>query len=413
MLVANPGGVSWMIQSARILAEHGELAAYSSPAAFAEGELASIARRLPKRLATPLVKQLKLRAAPASVPTNRLRRAATPTEIAYVLAIRLGLPKRAISSLDHGQALSFDWGVSRMVGPALAAVIGYQGTATRTFRIAGHHGVPRVLDYPIAHYEEIERVLTEEVKRVPSYAATMQGPYYEPWRKRRYVEEITTADRIIMLCSYHQRTFEAAGIESERLLMAPFGVDLDLFSPRFDEKPGPFRVLFCGFITQRKGISYLVDAFRDAELEDAELVFVGRPVGTRHPWIDEPRVRHVDAVPRPQLADVYRSADVVVLPSLVEGFGATPLEGMACGVPAIVSEHTFGPDLIEDGVDGWVVPIRDSAAIAQRLRMLYEDPALRRQMGVAARRKAEQHPWSRYGEAVRTGIAPLLAGQSA
>ncbi len=402
-----------MIQSARALAEQDELAAYSSPAAFSERELAVIARRLPSRIATPVVNQLRLRAAPASVPTNRLRRAATPTEVAYVLAIRLGLSKRAISSLDHGQALSFDWAVSRMVGPKLAAVIGYQGTATRTFRAANRHGVPRVLDYPIAHYEEVERVLTEEVKRVPSYAATMQGPYYEPWRKRRYVEEIATADRIIMLCTYHRRTFEAAGVESGRLFMAPFGVDLDLFSPRLEDKPGPFRVLFCGFITQRKGISYLVDAFREAELGDAELVFVGRPVGTPHPWIDEPRVRHIDAVPRPQLADVYRSADVLVLPSLVEGFGATPLEGMACGVPAIVSEHTFGPDLIEDGVDGWIVPIRDSTAIAQRLRMLYEDPALGRRMGVAARRKAEQHPWSRYGEAVRAGIAPLLGGHRA
>lgn len=402
-----------MLQSARALAEQGELSAYCSPAVFSEHELVSIARRLPERIATRVVMQLRLRAAPPSVPPGRLRRAATPTEVAYVLAIRLGLPKRVISSLDHGQALSFDWGVSRMVRPTLGAVIGYQGTATRTFRVAGRQGVARVLDYPLAHYDEVERLLSEEVRRVPSYAATMQGPYYEPWRKRRYVEEIATADRIIMLCSYHWRTFEAAGIETERLFMAPFGVDLDLFSPRANEKPGPFRVLFCGFITQRKGISYLVDAFREAELEDAELVFVGRPVGSRHPWIDEPRVRHIDALPRPQLADVYRSADVVVLPSLVEGFGATPLEGMACGVPAIVSEHTFGPDLIEEGVDGWVVPVRDSAAIAQRLRLLYEDSALRRQMGAAARRKAEQHPWSRYGEAVRTGIAPLLPGQRA
>ncbi len=60
-------------------------------------------------------------------------------------------------------------------------------------------------------------------------------------------------------------------------------------------------MLFCGPIAQRKGISYLVEAFKRAELTDAELVFAGRPVGSAQPWIDEPRVRHIDALPRPKL----------------------------------------------------------------------------------------------------------------
>jgi glycosyltransferase involved in cell wall biosynthesis len=238
----------------------------------------------------------------------------------------------------------------------------------------------------------------------------MQGPYYEPWRKRRYAEEIAAADRIIMVSSYHWRTFEAAGVESERLFMAHFGVDLELFSPPEQRDDGTFRVLFCGSIGQRKGISYLVDAFRQAELGDAELVFAGRPVGTRHPWIDEPRVRHIDALPRPRLAEVYRSADVIVLPSLIEGFPSTPLEGMACGLPAIVSENTFGHDVIEDGVDGWVTPIRDAGAIAEKLRILYEDRDLRRRMGEAARRKAQRFTWAQYGESLRAGLASLTGG---
>jgi glycosyltransferase involved in cell wall biosynthesis len=412
VVIANPGGVSWMIRSAKTFAEHGELAAYCSPAVFSERELAKLARRLPAALTPRIINQLRLRAAPPSVPPDLLARAATPSEVIYVLGIRMDLPHRIISALDHRQALAFDRGVSRLLNASLDAVIGYQGTAARTFHIARKLGVPCVLDFPIAHYAEVERVLGEEVRRVPAYAGTMQGPHYERWRKRRYAAEIDIADRIIIVSSYHRRTFELAGVDPERLFMAPFGVDLDLFSPRADVHEGPFRVLFCGQITQRKGISYLVDGFKRAALGNAELVLAGRPFGTRHPWIDEPRVRHINAVPRPQLVEVYRSADVIVLPSLIEGFPSTPLEGMACGLPAIVSEHTFGHDVIEEGVDGWVVPIRDSDSIAEKLRLLYEDPDRRRRMGMAARRKAEQFTWTRYGESLRSGIAPLVLARA-
>jgi glycosyltransferase involved in cell wall biosynthesis len=407
-MVANPGGGREMIESAIALAGCDCLASYCAPAVVSESQLARFERRLPAPLARRVVGQLRLRATPSSVPVDRLVRAGTATEVAYVLSLRMGLPRRVSDLADHCQLLAFDRASARVVHPGLDAVIGFKGTCARTFAEAQKHGVPRVLNYPLAHYDVSEGVLREERKRVPGYAATMQDDDYERWRKRRFAEEIAGADRIMMLSSYHQRTFEAAGIDSAQLFMATPGVDLELFTPGRSGREGPFRVLFCGQITQRKGISYLVEAFRKAELERAELVFAGRPVGTRHPWIDEPRVRHIRPVARPRLVDIYRRADVIVLPSLIESFGLTAIEGMACGLPAIVSEHTFAHDVIEHGIDGWVTPIRDPDAIAGHLRTLYEDPHLRRMMGDAARRKAEQFPWPRYGKALRSGLAPLL-----
>jgi len=105
-------------------------------------------------------------------------------------------------------------------------------------------------------------------------------------------------------------------------------------------------------------------------------------------------------MPRTELPPVYASADVYVLPSLGEGFPLTSIEAMACGLPVIVSEHTFADDVITNGVEGWVVPIRSSAAIAEHLRTLALDATLRAQMGRASRRRAEQFPWTSYGNRI-------------
>ena len=116
-------------------------------------------------------------------------------------------------------------------------------------------------------------------------------------------------------------------------------------------------------------------------------------------------MRHLSHRPRNDLPKVYAGADVYVLPSLFEGFLVTALEAMACGLPVIVSEHTFAHDVIEDGVNGYVIPIRDKEAIAERLRHLHSNPRLREEMGQAARRTAERFTWRRYGERIASAVS--------
>jgi glycosyltransferase involved in cell wall biosynthesis len=192
------------------------------------------------------------------------------------------------------------------------------------------------------------------------------------------------------------------------MFIAPLGADLEMFTPPDTEPDGPFRIAFSGQITQRKGISYLVEGFKRAAIPDSELLFIGVGFGNTEAWLGNPGVKHVGPMPRAMLPDVLRTCHVVALPSLIEGYGASALEGMACGLPAIVTPHTFADDVVEDGVDGWIIPIRDPDAIAERLLALYNDPALRARMSAAARAKAEQFPWQRYCDAVRAGVTPLL-----
>jgi len=239
----------------------------------------------------------------------------------------------------------------------------------------------------------------EEARRVPDFAATLPQPMSEKTQHRLDLE-LKLSDHVFVLSSFQKRTLVEQGVDESKLILTPLGVDLQLFQPAAREEDGTFRVLFSGRVSQLKGTSYLLTAFQRLAIPRSELLFVGPTLGSGVRWWQRPNVRWMPAVPRWQLPEYYAWADVYVLPSLTEGFAQTALEAMACGLPVIVSENTFAGDIITDGVDGFIVPIRDADAIADRLSYLNDHPDERLRMGLAARRCAEDFSWGHYEERI-------------
>ena len=219
--------------------------------------------------------------------------------------------------------------------------------------------------------------------------------------------ELRLADLVMVLSSFQARTYLEAGVDEDRLRILHLGVDTDLFSPSEHQSEPPCAVGFVGQITQRKGISYLLEAMDALPANFQSLMMVGRPVGRVRPWL-RPWVSHLGPLPRWELPALYRKMGVFVMPSLIEGFALTALEAMACGVPVIVSENTFGSDVIQDGLNGFVVPIRSSGAIRERLLELLRDPELRLRMGAEARRTALSFTWEAYASNLIRMVDPYL-----
>jgi starch synthase len=407
VIVANPGGQSHLKEVAAVFARDGSLGAYVSTVGFTFAEVERVRRWLPGAIGERAAVELRRRAVADEI-GERASRAATSWELANVLLARAPLPKALKYAAFKPTRLRFDRLARRALQPGADVVIGYQGATTATFRRARELGIATVLDYPIAHYEFAESVLREEARLVPEYAPTLRVQRYPDWLRRRYAEEMALADRIIMVSESHLRTFEEAGVDPARTFIVPWYVDCELFTPAPREDDGVFRVAFLGQITQRKGISYLVDGFRRAGLDGAELVLIGQPIGTSRPWMGKPGIRHVPPMPRFMLPATLQSCDAIALPSLVEGFPISVLEGMACGLPAIISEN-LGHDIVQDGVDGFIVPIRDPDAIADRLRILHADRRRRLAMAAAARAKAETFDRERYRASLLGGVSDLLA----
>ena len=111
-----------------------------------------------------------------------------------------------------------------------------------------------------------------------------------------------------------------------------------------------------------------------------------------------------------QVAHLYNQASVCVFPSVEEGFGMVVTEALASGVPVIVSENVGAKDLITDGQEGFIVPIRNARAIKEALLCLYEDKPKREQMAKNARLKVQNQTWEKYEEKLVGVYKELIGG---
>jgi glycosyltransferase involved in cell wall biosynthesis len=241
-----------------------------------------------------------------------------------------------------------------------------------------------------AHAVVQDRILREEFERFGSVYPASARRLIE-----KHVQEYLEADVIDVCSEFVLRTMLEEGIPREKLRLLPVG-----FNPqRFRPGPKPdnvFRVIFVGIIGIQKGVQYLLEAFHRLKLPNAELVLVGGMAPDSRLFLPKyaGTFRHVPFVVQQKLAALYHSASVFVLPSLQEGFGMVVAEAAASGLPVIISENVGA--MIRDGQDGFVVPIRDPDALADRLVRLYEDEDLRQRMARSAHQYIQQFTWERY-----------------
>lgn len=408
VVVANPASIPELVEAASAFSAQGLLARYHTPLAITPQQEARLERLIPARLSVPLLSEFRRRRAPAGVPSDRLRATATASDLLRVAVSRVSRAQHCQLRMLQRLFARFDAGVERRLTDADGALFAALGTAPRALHKARRIGVPTVIDVPVAHAAWVRATMREEARLVPEYAVTLQGHDFPDSMLASNSQEFQTADTLLVLSSHERRTLVEYGVDEAKMIYTPLGVDLELFAPRPRPQDGVFRVIFVGQITQRKGLSYLVEAFKRAALPASELLLVGPIVGSDAPWRGTPGVRHVPAVPRTALPALYATADAYVLPSLAEGFPLTQMEAMAMGLPVVVSENTSAHDVVTDGQDGFVVPIRDAGAIVDRLRLLHDDADLRVRMGAAARLRAEDFGWDRYRRRLVDIVSDLL-----
>ncbi len=289
----------------------------------------------------------------------------------------------------------FDWLARRYIdGGDIFDVFNHFGLFS--MRKAKQMGMKTIVQRSSAHPVIHDRILREEYAR--------HGLRFSEANKllfRKHNQEYAEADAIVVPSEFVWRTMISQGVPETKLRRVHFGFAPERFKPMPEVKTDrTFRVLFVGAISLQKGVQYLLEAFSRLNLPDAELVLAGGKFPDSRTFLPKYKglYRHIPFVAQPELAAIYNSASVFVLPSLQDGFGMVVYEAAACGLPVIITENVGAA--IRDHQDGYIVPIRDPDALADRLLRLYRDQELRRDMGRSACEYVQQFTWEAYHQQV-------------
>jgi len=272
---------------------------------------------------------------------------------------------------------------------ATDAVYAYEDAALLTFRRAARGGRARIWDLPTRHYLATKELWREEMQRWSDAIDT--PPHREPdWKERRKDAELALATTVSVASSYVKSTLERLDVRAP-IVVTPYGFPVDLFQPKPAPPAGPFRVLSVGVHDIPKGTPYLLQAWKQAAIPDAELHLVGS-MRLAKSFLDgyAGLFHHFPAIPRSELAARYAAADVLVFPTLGDGFGLVIQEAMCSATPVITTPCSGGPECITDGVDGWLLPARDIDALVETLRRIAADRDHAAAVGRSARARAER-----------------------
>lgn len=242
---------------------------------------------------------------------------------------------------------------------------------------------------------DVGRILLEERRRYPGIDAEGEDEEVVEAGILRDQQKWAMCDQVLVPSEYCRQSSVALGCDPAKISLVPYGIPEHWFDLHPEPQPG--RLLFVGQVGLRKGNHVLAEACRilSSRRVPFECRVAGPPqVDLNHPLFAGPN--YLGQVPRSQIREEFRCADLFVLPTLADSFGLVHLEALACGVPVITTPHCGS--VVRDGLEGFIVPIRDSLALADRLQQLLVDRSLRERMGVAARQRAFDFTWERYGE---------------
>lgn len=303
---------------------------------------------------------------------------------------------REMHDITHQNFAAFDWNVARRLDERSSVFVGWSGSSLRSLRRARELGMKTFLERGSSHMVYQQEILAEE------YA--LNGLKYEghhPAITERELIEYETADYVCVPSEYVRGTFIDRGFPAERLLVNPYGVDLEHF-PRREKPDDVFRVVFCGALSIRKGLAYLLRAFSELSIPNSELLLIGSRQAETEPLLARyasDNIRHIGPFREFDLHEYYRLGSVFCMPSIEEGLAMVQVQALASGLPLICTTNTGGGDLITDGEEGFVVPIRDVEALKEKILFCYENPGARAAMADAARARVEgDFSWSDYGE---------------
>ena len=253
-----------------------------------------------------------------------------------------------------------------------------------------------VCDRGSTHINFQNETLKEEYKNFKIYYNEISKKTVE-----RETKEYHAADLISVPSSFVYNSFLKQGIDQRKLFLNPFGVNLNRFNPLPKINDSKFNVLYVGTLSIRKGIFYLLEAFKKLKFKNKKLTLIG-PIDNNikdkvFKYLSD-EIKYLSVIENKKLNKYYSIADVMVQPSVEEGLSLVMAEALACGCPVIATENTGAEDLFQNNKEGFIIKARSINQIHDKMQLLADNKLLQKEMSNHAILKVKKiGGWNDYG----------------
>lgn len=339
-------------------------------------------------------------------------------EMMRLLAIKTGmdsliLHEKGIFSVDNVYR-SLDKFVARKlkgnVSDLISAVYAYEDGAKNTFEIAKNKNIRCFYDLPIGYWKSARILMQNEIEKRPDWSETMMGFNDSAYKTGLKDQELEMADRIFVASSFTAETLKEFKGNLNPVSIIPYGFPAVANPKKYDDlKERPLKLLFVGGLSQRKGLADIFDSVSEFGTR-VELTIIGRPPGNEVKALKNGLDKHkwIPSLPHSEILKYMYDSDVLLFPSLFEGFGLVITESMSQGTPVITTNRTAGPDFITHNENGWIIDAGNPHSISAMLQEIIENPELVEKNGTQARMKAMDRPWVKYGQELANEVLSYI-----
>jgi glycosyltransferase involved in cell wall biosynthesis len=397
-ILAYPGNSSHAQNAALALLEVGSLQTFLTSYRYdRDGALAALVRRAPFGLADRVGRQLGRRAIDL-LPGDKIT-TLPAWEVLRTAAVTARASPPIVDRIWDKMARRFDAETARRFVPRTRAIVAFEYTALASFRRAEQEGVARILHLPSLdsrHFEELRRGEVGRWRELETpYDAYFDAKFDERYERRCIERDLS--DVMIANSSLTARSHVAHGADPARIFVAPLGGPdpIARVEPSRYDVRRPLRVMSAGQFSIGKGSHYLLAAWRElAAGERAKLEVYGRrALPERLLGALSDTVRFHGSVARETLFAAYQDADVLVFPTLCDGYGMVVAEALAAGLPVITTDQAGAADLIGPS-NGLIVPAADAAALRDALQWCLDNRRRLVEMRFHALEKARGNRWA-------------------
>jgi glycosyltransferase involved in cell wall biosynthesis len=278
--------------------------------------------------------------------------------------------------------------------------IGLSSFSLEAIKQAKKMGIISIVDHGSLHLDYENELMKIELTKL---GLNYQGRIAEKWIIDRENLEFKLADYIMVLSQKARETLIDKGASPQKIFVNSCGVDISTFKPFPAAAKNKFMIVYCGSITPRKGLHYLLQAFHEMNLPNSELLIIGNISDLEYfeklKKYQSKSIIFNGPCPQSDLPRLYSKGSIFVLPSIADGFGMVVTQALACGLPTIISSNVGAKDIITEGLNGYVIAPGDIQAMKNRIIRLYSNEKLLKNMSLSALETSVKNmTWDAYGD---------------